>query len=243
MPHERRGGPRSGTAGQARAGPVDGRGQVTSTSRPLTPKNLSLFRPEVATPDYDRGQLRVGVVHIGVGGFHRAHQAMYLDRLMNQGKALDWAICGVGVLPSDRHMAEVMAAQDGLYTLIVKHPDGALEPRVVGSIVDHLFAPDEAEAVIERMADPDTNRLADDHRGRLQHSRGDRPLRRGRRRRPARPPARSRPSDVVRPRHGGTGASPRPRSRAVRDRLLRQHPGQRWGGPEQLLGLRRLARP
>jgi mannitol 2-dehydrogenase len=123
---------------------------------PLTPENLSSFGPEVATPSYDRGELRVGIVHVGVGGFHRAHQAMYLDRLMNEGKALDWAICGVGVLPSDRRMADVMAAQDGLYTLVVKHPDGTPEPRVIGSIVEFLFAPDDAEAVIERMADPAT---------------------------------------------------------------------------------------
>jgi mannitol 2-dehydrogenase len=129
---------------------------VTPATLPLTTANLGSFGSDVATPRYDRQQLRVGVVHIGVGGFHRAHQAMYLDRLMNEGKALDWAICGVGVLPSDRRMADVLTAQDGLYTLVVKHPDGTLEPRVIGSIVDFLFAPDDAEAVIERMADPAT---------------------------------------------------------------------------------------
>jgi len=129
---------------------------VSAEKLPLTPDNLGSFPPEVAIPGYDRAALRVGVVHVGVGGFHRAHQAMYLDRLMNEGKAVDWAICGVGVLPSDRHMADVMAAQDGLYTLVVKHPDGTLEPRVIGSILEYLFAPDDAEAVIERMADPAT---------------------------------------------------------------------------------------
>src|SRR5690242_21949743 len=108
----------------------------------LTQQSLTELPAEVPGPGYDRGRLRTGVVHVGVGGFHRAHQAMYLDRLMNEGKALDWAICGVGVLPSDRHMADVMAAQDGLYTLVVKHPDGALEPRVIGSILEYLFAPD-----------------------------------------------------------------------------------------------------
>jgi len=123
---------------------------------PLTPENLSSFAPAVATPTYDRRSLQVGIVHVGVGGFHRAHQAMYLDRLLNDGKALDWGICGVGVLPSDRRMADAMSAQDGLYTLVVKHPDGTLEPRVIGSIVDYLFAPDDPDAVIERMADPAT---------------------------------------------------------------------------------------
>src|SRR3954451_23147772 len=100
---------------------------------PLTPENLSSFAPAVATPTYDRRSLQVGIVHVGVGGFHRAHQAMYLDRLLNDGKALDWGICGVGVLPSDRRMADAMSAQDGLYTLVVKHPDGKLVPRVIGS--------------------------------------------------------------------------------------------------------------
>jgi mannitol 2-dehydrogenase len=111
---------------------------------------------EVGVPQYDRTAVRTGIVHFGVGGFHRAHQAMYLDRLMNDGKALDWGICGVGVLPQDRRMADVMEAQDGLYTLVVKYPDGTLEPRVIGSIVDYLFAPDGPEAVLARMADPAT---------------------------------------------------------------------------------------
>src|SRR4051812_18178918 len=81
---------------------------------------------------------------------------MYLDRLLEQGTAQDWGICGIGVLPSDRRMAEVMAAQDGLYTLVVKHADGTLEPRVIGSIVEYLFAPDDPEAVVEKLADEAT---------------------------------------------------------------------------------------
>ncbi len=120
----------------------------------LSAASLADLGPEVAVPGYDRDQVSVGIVHFGVGGFHRAHEAMYLDRLMNDGTALDWGICGVGVLPGDRRMAEVLAAQDHLYTLVVKHPDGALEPRVIGSIVDYLLAPDDPEAVIERMAEP-----------------------------------------------------------------------------------------
>jgi mannitol 2-dehydrogenase len=110
----------------------------------------------VPTPSYPREQVSVGIVHIGVGAFHRAHQAMYLDRLMNAGEALDWGICGVGVLAADRRMAEALDAQDNLYTLVVKHPDGSLEPRVIGSIVEYLLAPDDPEAVIEKMAAPST---------------------------------------------------------------------------------------
>ncbi|HEY0618706.1 MAG TPA: mannitol dehydrogenase family protein [Kribbella sp.] len=111
---------------------------------------------EVGVPAYDRTAVRPGIVHFGVGGFHRAHQAMYLDRLMDEGRALDWGICGVGTMPPDQRMRDVLQAQDGLYTLVVKHPDGAMEPRVIGSIVEYLYAPDDPEVVLARMTDPAT---------------------------------------------------------------------------------------
>ncbi len=123
---------------------------------PLNTEALPSLRDRLPTPTYDRSRLGTGIVHFGVGGFHRAHEAMYLDRLMTDGKALDWAICGVGVMPADRRMKEVMDAQDGLYTLVVKGSDGTREARVVGSIAGYLFAPDDPEAVIEKMADPRT---------------------------------------------------------------------------------------
>ena len=110
----------------------------------------------IPVPSYDRSQVKVGIVHFGVGGFHRAHQAMYLDQLMEQGKALDWGICGVGVMPFDLKMKEAMQSQDCLYTLVLKASDGTWDPRIVGSIVQYLYAPDDPEAVIERMADPST---------------------------------------------------------------------------------------
>ena len=122
---------------------------------PLTESHLKALPEGVAGPRYDRGSLRTGIVHFGVGGFHRAHEAMYLDRLMNDGKALDWAICGVGVMPADQRMRDVLVAQDGLYTLVVKAPDGTLDARVIGSIKEYLYAPDDPEAVIEKMASPD----------------------------------------------------------------------------------------
>ena len=124
----------------------------------LNTGSLSSLAGSLPVPSYDRSRLRTGIVHLGVGAFHRSHQAMYLDRLLEQGQGQDWAICGVGVLPSDRRMAEVMAAQDCLYTLVVKHADGTFEPRVVGSIVEYLLAPDDPDAVVERMA-ADTTRI------------------------------------------------------------------------------------
>ncbi|UWX97038.1 mannitol dehydrogenase family protein [Arthrobacter zhaoxinii] len=122
----------------------------------LNEESLPHLPASLSRPLYDRSRLTTGIVHFGVGGFHRAHQAMYLDRLMNEGKALDWAICGVGVLPQDAAMKTVMDSQDCLYTLMLKHPDGVREARVIGSIVEYLFAPEDPDAVIEKMADPAT---------------------------------------------------------------------------------------
>jgi mannitol 2-dehydrogenase len=97
----------------------------------------------VTKPDYDRSGLTCGIVHFGVGGFHRAHEAMYVDALLSSDpSSRDWAICGVGVLPGDMRMRDALMPQDGLYTLTLKHPDGAVQTSVVGSIAEYLFAPD-----------------------------------------------------------------------------------------------------
>ena len=117
----------------------------------LNARNLHTL--QIPTPEYDRSRIKVGIVHFGVGGFHRAHQAMYVDRLLSQGIARKWGICGVGVLPGDRRMRDALRDQDHLYTLTLAHPDGTREPRVIGSIVDFRYAPDDPEAVIELLAD------------------------------------------------------------------------------------------
>jgi mannitol 2-dehydrogenase len=120
----------------------------------LTEKTLSELNPGVALPRYDRRDVTTGIVHVGVGNFHRSHQAMYIDTLMNSGVALDWGICGIGLQPSNVTMRDALAAQDNLYTLVLRHGDGTWEPRVIGSITEYLFAPDDPEAAIEKMADP-----------------------------------------------------------------------------------------
>jgi mannitol 2-dehydrogenase len=115
--------------------------------------------PELArrlpVPSYDRTSVRTGIVHFGVGGFHRSHEAMYIDRVLNLG-TLDWGICGVGVLPGDVRMRDVLTAQEGLYTLVLKGFDGSEAARIIGSITEYLFAPDDPAAVIRRLADPAT---------------------------------------------------------------------------------------
>jgi len=122
----------------------------------LSQATLDQLPEDVERPTYDRTTVRVGIVHIGVGGFHRAHQAMYVDRLLSTGSGDGWGICGVGILPGDARMAEALDAQDGLYTLVEKHSDNTLTARVIGSIVRYLHAPEDAERVIEQMASPDT---------------------------------------------------------------------------------------
>jgi mannitol 2-dehydrogenase len=121
----------------------------------LNRTNLIHVSAGTATPAYDRSQVREGIVHIGVGGFHRAHQAAYLDTLLaRDAGAADFGICGVSLLPQDRRIVEVMNEQDTLYTLLVRAPDGRQHPRVVGSIIEHLYAPDQPELVLARMSDP-----------------------------------------------------------------------------------------
>ncbi|QHE70137.1 mannitol dehydrogenase family protein [Rhodococcus sp. WAY2] len=118
----------------------------------LNAQTLERLSDAVEVPTYDRNDISVGIVHFGVGGFHRAHQAMYVDKLLRLGQASEWGICGVGVLPGDRRMKNVLEAQDGLYTLALKHADGTWDVSVIGSIVDYLFAPGDPEAVIEKIA-------------------------------------------------------------------------------------------
>lgn len=118
----------------------------------LSASTLGMLDPQVAIPSYDRGRLTHGIVHIGVGNFHRSHQALALDRLMNAGLAYDWAICGVAVLPTDASLARRMQDQDCLYTLVEKSADGTWSPRVIGSITEVIF--DDPERAIAKMTEP-----------------------------------------------------------------------------------------
>ena len=120
----------------------------------LNAKTVEEIGSRVPGPSYDRDKLSCGIVHLGVGGFHRAHEAMCVDALLNEGGATDWGISGVGLLPPDRAMLEVMRAQDCLYTLVVKNLDGSTDARVIGSLIDYLFAPEDSDAVLDRMTDP-----------------------------------------------------------------------------------------
>lgn len=107
----------------------------------------------VARPKYDRAQLRPGIVHIGLGNFHRAHQAWYIHRLMQMGQAQDWAIVGATVRTQDSDMRDRLIAQDCLTTLIELSPDGK-SAEVIGSMVDYLPIEDGHAAVVAQITDP-----------------------------------------------------------------------------------------
>ncbi len=121
----------------------------------LSEAALSSLPPAVAVPRYDRRGVTPGIVHIGVGGFHRAHEAVYLDDLMAQGPGREWGICGVGLRPADEAMRDALAPQDCLYTVVARSAEGD-EARVVGSLGRYLFAPEETEAVLDALAAPET---------------------------------------------------------------------------------------
>lgn len=123
----------------------------------LSKKTLKMIGQRgVLVPQYDLARRTAGIVHFGVGSFHRAHQADYLERLAAQGDGLDWAVCGVGLLHSDAAMQEVMRAQDCLYTWVRQTSQGAQTPQVIGAIAEYIHAPGHAETVFERLTAPAT---------------------------------------------------------------------------------------
>lgn len=120
----------------------------------LNTQNLNRLAAEVQLPAYSLSDTRQGIAHIGVGGFHRAHQAYYTDALMNTGEALDWAICGVGLRAEDRRARDDLKEQDYLFTLFELGDSDDTEVRVIGAIRDMLLAEDGAQALIDKLADP-----------------------------------------------------------------------------------------
>jgi len=119
-------------------------------------KTLPIVSTRINVPTYDRKQIKTGIVHIGVGGFHRAHQAYYIQQLIEKTGAAEWGVCGVGVREADRKMYEILKKQDGLYMLLVRHPDGKIETTIIGALTDMLLGVDKPDEVIAKMAHRDT---------------------------------------------------------------------------------------
>lgn len=123
----------------------------------LSSETLSSINAEASAPDYDRSQITPGIAHFGVGGFHRAHQALVIDELLRQGEANDWGIVGLGVRPEDSRMRAALEKQNGLYTLVEKHADGTRDARVIGSILGMLTVHDDGvDAILDLLTAPTT---------------------------------------------------------------------------------------
>ncbi len=117
-------------------------------------QNLQALSALARAPRYQRGDLSAGIVHIGLGNFHRGHQAWYLHRLFDAGQDQDWAIIGAGVRPGDRLQRQKLLAQDCLTTLIELHPWGK-SAEIVGSMIDYVAVEESNSQLISRMAEPD----------------------------------------------------------------------------------------
>jgi mannitol 2-dehydrogenase len=111
----------------------------------------------IPVPTYDRGALLPRILHLGVGGFHRAHFALYVHELAETGG--DWRIRGLGLLQGDLRMRDALAPQDYLYTLVERGNDEP-RPRVIGSIVDFVVAVDDPRAFATQIADPSVEILS-----------------------------------------------------------------------------------
>ncbi|MCQ4297408.1 mannitol dehydrogenase family protein [Pseudomonas stutzeri] len=121
----------------------------------LKRQNLPQLPAHIARPAYALDQIKAGIAHIGVGGFHRAHQAAYTDALMNMGEGLEWGICGIGTRADELAMRDALSSQNYLYTLVELDDRPDTEVRVIGSIREMLLvSEDGSEAVVARLADP-----------------------------------------------------------------------------------------
>ena len=118
----------------------------------LSASALRELAKTAAIPRYEPASLRAGIVHFGVGNFHRAHQAVYLDDLFNLGRGHDWALVGAGVRDADKAMRDTLMLQDWLTTVVEQEAAGS-GARITAPMIDFV-EPGSFHAIINRMADP-----------------------------------------------------------------------------------------
>lgn len=118
----------------------------------LSLAHLAEISAKASVPAYRREDIKAGILHFGVGNFHRAHMAVYLHELFNQGRDLDWGIIGAGVMPSDQKMRDTLKAQDFL-TTVVEQDITRSAATVTGPMLDVITAPD-FDRIIATLADP-----------------------------------------------------------------------------------------
>jgi mannitol 2-dehydrogenase len=116
--------------------------------------NLTRLQPPVQVPLFDPATVSAGIVHLGLGGFHRAHMARYTHNLMEmRADAMGWGIIGAGLMPTDRRMQESLGPQDNLYTLVERSATQATVS-VIGSLADVVFAGDSSAALLDAIDHP-----------------------------------------------------------------------------------------
>lgn len=120
------------------------------TSPRLSPATLGSLKPGIGVPNYDRAKVTPGIVHLGIGAFHRAHMAVYVDDLLAQDPS--WGIVGASLRRPDTK--EALEPQGGLYTIAVRDAAGT-HPRVIGSILSVMDANTERDALLDLMASAD----------------------------------------------------------------------------------------
>jgi mannitol 2-dehydrogenase len=113
---------------------------------------------ELAMPTYDRSSLSGGITHVGVGGFHRAHLALYVDDLAQAGVST-WSITGSGVTAHDTRIASVLSEQDGLY-LLAEREGEQVDGRIIGSLTNFLPAEHDPSPLLANLVDPNTRILS-----------------------------------------------------------------------------------
>lgn len=121
-------------------------------SHPLTQQTLGSLPEAVHVPRYDRGTLSAGILHFGPGNFHRAHQQLYINELMNQGKDLDWAVVGASIMTNDKSLRSILLEQDCLGSVVEQSADKSVA-RISGAMIDYLPVGD-VSAILTCLANP-----------------------------------------------------------------------------------------
>ncbi len=105
--------------------------------------------------NYDRSAIKAGILHFGVGNFHRAHLQCYTNKLLNSSESSDWGICGAMIMDQDESLYNRLKDQQGIYSLTVCGRDGSSEVEWIGSLIELLWSGEDREAIINKVANPD----------------------------------------------------------------------------------------
>ena len=118
----------------------------------LKEANLARLPVNVGRPAYELGKVGIGIAHISLGAFHRAHQAVYTDTVLAEESG-NWGVLAIGAMAADEKLVQSMRAQDCLYSVTTRDGDKE-EARIIGSIRDVTLMPGNQAALIARLADP-----------------------------------------------------------------------------------------